>query len=298
MTQEEMIKNAEKMRLAWKENDAKRDEGLTEPSDVEKLTDICYDTKSDACGRAHLLDIYYPKGEKRDRPTIVNVHGGGWFYCYKELYRFYCMWLAREGFHVVNFNYRLAPEYKYPSAIEDVCKVMNFLKEKGKEYHISTKELFMVGDSAGAQLTSQYGVIASNVSYREKLPFETSDVKPKGIALNCGIYEMKDLADDEIRKWYQPEPFPETLRQSFLNILDYVDETYPPTYLMLSVNDPLKVHSKAMKDKLEEKEIPMCFREFGAGHPESGHVFHVDMKNPESETCNLEECAFFKRLIK
>mgnify|MGYP000394056736 FL=1 len=35
-------------------------------------------------------------------------------------------------------------------------------------------------------------------------------------------------------------------------------------------------------------------RAFGAGHPESGHVFHLNLRNPDGIQCNAEECSFFK----
>ena len=59
------------------------------------------------------LDVYRQKDATGKLPVIVSVHGGGWVYGDKERYQFYCMDLAERGFAVVNFSYRLAPEYKF-----------------------------------------------------------------------------------------------------------------------------------------------------------------------------------------
>ena len=76
-----------------------------------------------------ILDVYKPKSAEGKLPVIVNVHGGGWVYGTKEVYQFYCMSLAQMGFAVVNFNYRLAPENKFPSSVEDTNSVFNWIEK-------------------------------------------------------------------------------------------------------------------------------------------------------------------------
>ena len=74
---EETIK---KMREQWAAGDAKRDAGLTIPEGLVRRLDISYGPYAE-----NLLDVYYPEGPDRNLPTIVNIHGGGWFYGSKEL---------------------------------------------------------------------------------------------------------------------------------------------------------------------------------------------------------------------
>ena len=59
------------------------------------------------------------------------------------------MSLVQHGFAVVNFTYRLAPEHKFPAAIEDTNLVMQFVMEHAREYGFDTDNIFAVGDSAG-----------------------------------------------------------------------------------------------------------------------------------------------------
>ena len=118
------------IRVNWAIADAKRDEGLTTPQDIVRRDNLSYGPYDEW----NMLDIYYPQETARPLPTIVSVHGGAWVYGTKEVYQFYCMSLAQRGFTVVNFNYRLAPENKYPTPLFDINQVFCFLKEKGEEY--------------------------------------------------------------------------------------------------------------------------------------------------------------------
>ena len=232
-------KNAElpawlNMRHAWSASDAKRDEGLAYPDNVIQIKNLDYkkaiDVKkwnesfqredneriiyynepddasnldSERYASNSLFDIYYPAepDAQTTYPVIVSVHGGGWFYGDKELYSYYCCHLASKGFAVVNFNYRLAPQNKYPAAIEDVAYIIHYIHENAGMLHLDTEKFYMLGDSAGAQLTANYCIIAGNAAYRSKLDFFTYDRLPKAVCLNCGAYEM-DKREDNISDWY------------------------------------------------------------------------------------------------
>ena len=165
------------IRTNWAISDRERDKGLTTPEDITRHDDISYGP----CGEWNLLDIYHKKDITACQPTIVNIHGGGWVYGNKEIYQFYCMSLAQRGFTVVNFNYRLAPENKYPAALEDINSVFCFLKEHGKEYYVDTENLLVVGDSAGGQLASHYLTILTNPEFAKLFTFQTPDVKVSAV---------------------------------------------------------------------------------------------------------------------
>lgn len=293
----EMVQ-AQKMRSLWALSDAKRDASLSEPHEIRKVCNLSYcESEKQEERKWHLCDIYYPKEEKERYPVIVSVHGGGWFYGDKELYRFYAMHLAEKGFAVVNFNYRLSPEYKYPSGFHDVCRLMDFVKRNALTYQLDFENLYLVGDSAGAQLASQYCVFATSLAYRALFDFENTleTPLPKKIALNCGIYDMKQRMKDDkmLCKWYLPKRMDKKLFASFCNVLDYMNEQFPNTYLMCSVNDSLMDATTAMKEKLEELHLPHRYRVFGEDAKQDGHVFHLNLRSANGEKCNCEEADFF-----
>lgn len=302
MENKTILEQAIKMRNDWATGDAIRDEGLIEPENIVKLKDIPYtssDKKEDE--RWHLTDIYLPEDRTEDSdksyPVIVSVHGGGWFYGDKELYRHYTMYLATKGFVVVNFNYRLSPENVYPAGFSDVCALMEFVKINASKYHFDMSRLFMVGDSCGAQLTSQYSVYVTSKEYRDLVGFSYDCPVPAKVALNCGIYDMKDLQNHEndrfLADWYIEGVTDEKILKSFYDILDYMNESFPSTYLMMSVNDGLNIYTPAMKEKLETLNIPFEYHEFGQDNVNDSHVFHLNMKSENGRICNEEEVEFF-----
>ena len=126
-------------------SDRKRDSQIPLPQGVHQTCDISYGPY----GKWNLLDIYHPEGCDCC-PVILNIHGGGFVYGTKEIYKRYCMDLARRGFTVVNINYRLAPRWKFPTPLEDINQALLWLQENSRYYHADITRLFMVGDSAGA----------------------------------------------------------------------------------------------------------------------------------------------------
>ena len=76
------------------------------PYGVHIITDIPY--RKD--GRAeHLLDVYAPNEGKSPLPVIVELHGGGYLSCNKEINAQHGQYFASRGFRVVNMNYNAVP---------------------------------------------------------------------------------------------------------------------------------------------------------------------------------------------
>ena len=181
-----MDETIKKMREKWGNGDIKRDAGVVDPEDVTRFTDIPYGEHPE-----NLLDVYCPEGTAECLPTIISIHGGGWFYGSKKLYSHYCLRLAKRGFTVVNFDYRLAPEHKYPAPLEDACNVLHWVNAHGEEYHIDRNNLFLVGDSAGGQLAFQLLTMLTNEKYNALFPFSPpADIRFRACGLNCGCYFM------------------------------------------------------------------------------------------------------------
>ena len=178
-------------RLMAGHSDAKRDRGLnTTPDDILRINDIPYGLDV----KWNTLDVYRPKNLKGKLPVIVNVHGGGYVYGSTKQYQFYCMDLARRGFAVVSFNYHLAPKFKFPTPILDLNLVMEWICKKADIHGFDTDRVAMVGDSAGAQLTSQYAVICTNPEYSEVMEVTPPDFSLRAVGLNCGMYDLKGRA--------------------------------------------------------------------------------------------------------
>lgn len=288
-----------KMREGIAESDAKRDAGLTIPKDLDRYLDLSYGPY-----RENTLDVYCPKGTNKALPTIVSIHGGGWFYGDKQLYSHYCMRLAQRGFTVVNFTYRLAPEYQYPAPVEDSCRVLRWMQEHAEKYFIDLNNVFMLGDSAGGQLCHQVLTVLTNPKYAALFDFEIPEnFKVNACALNCGCYFMpfSRLVSPKrcgvIFRAYIPENYVPLLKQ--LKAEKFATKDFPPAFVMSAANDYLKFMAKPMYRLLRRKGVKTELHIYGTKEEkEIGHVFHVNCKLPLADKCNDDECAFFRRFIR
>ena len=125
--------------------DLKRDLGWIPPTNVEAVENVSYGS----CDKWHLLDLYRPKDAEGKLPVLLNIHGGAWVYGDKKVYAPYCMYLATQGFVVVNASYRLAPKHTFPAPLEDVGAMVEWVVDHAEEYGLDVSNLFFVGDSAG-----------------------------------------------------------------------------------------------------------------------------------------------------
>lgn len=291
----ENIWRCDGMRRMFRESDRKRDAGLKTPEEIRRFDDISYGEDADL----QKLDIYRPKAAgDRLLPVIISVHGGGWVYGDKDTYQYYCMELARKGFGVVNFSYRLAPQHRYPAALEDVASVFAWMKRHWKEYGLDLSRVFVVADSAGAQLASQYITALTNRGYRNLVNLDCpEDICVRAVALNCGVYDMKAyLEQDEsgMREVYLGKAVEQL--PAGLDVPEYMTSDFPPTFFMTAYYDFLKAHTEKLYQCFLEKGIPCELHCFGdAMQKEIAHVFHLNIRLKEAVLCNQLECDFFRR---
>nr|WP_314466432.1 alpha/beta hydrolase [uncultured Clostridium sp.] len=295
-----MSKTSDEVREMFAQGDHIRDTGLTTPEDVIRYNDIQYGKDT----RWQRLDLYRPReAEGQVLPVIVSVHGGGWVYGDKECYQYYCMSLAQRGFAVVNFTYRLAPEFKFPAAIEDSNLVFEWVLNHAKEYGLDTGNIFGVGDSAGAHQLSIYAAVCTNQSYAEFFPFTVPEkLSLKAIALNCGQYDVKfEKGSDELTALLMQDYLPEGGTKAELGLIsvsNHITPAFPPAFLMTAPEDFLIHQPAILSTKLMESNVPFVYRFYVSNEYKLGHVFHCNIKLPEAAECNDDECNFFRKYIK
>lgn len=284
------------LRSAFERGDNKRDAGLETPEDIRRYDDIAYG--GDA--RWQVLDVYRPKNETGKLPVIVSVHGGGWVYGDKERYQYYCMSLAQHGFAVVNYTYRLAPKFKFPASLEDTNLVFRWVLTHGGEYGFDTERVFAVGDSAGAHMLGLYSCICTNPDFAAAFPFQPPEgFAPAGVALNCGVYEIKtdgrkDLTARLMADYLPNRGSPEELEK--ISVLRHVTTAFPPSFVMTASKDFLREAAPAMVERLEALGVPVTYRLYGDEQNPLAHVFHCDVRSEAAKRCNSEECEFFREL--
>ena len=294
-----MSQASDMIRKGFAEGDDARDAGLTTPEDIERYDNILYGEDP----AWQLLDVYRPKSaEDRKLPVIFSIHGGGWVYGDKNRYQFYCMNLAQRGFAVVNFTYRLAPEFQFPASLEDTNLVVTWILENAEQYGFDTGHIFAVGDSAGGHNLGLYAAICTNPDYAKDFPFTVPEgFVPTAIGLNCGVYSFRDASTvDELTMTLMKDLLPggatpEELEH--ISSVNYVTENFPPTFYMTCTGDFLKPQAPLLSKVLLEKDVPHEFHYFGSSEETLGHVFHLNIRSERATQFNDLECRFFQRFL-
>ena len=288
-----MSQIADQLRRDFKASDDIRDAGLTTPEDVVRYDDIRYGDESPL----QSLDLYRPRAaEGKTLPVIVSVHGGGWVYGDKERYQYYCMSLAQRGFAVVNFSYRLAPEWKYPAGMEDTNAVFHWVIDNAAKYGLDAGHVFGVGDSAGAHMLSIYSCICTNPDYAARYDFAPPEgFAPAAVALNCGAYVMGNERNELMAALLPGGGTDEEI--ALISPLEHMTAAFPPAFVMTANEDMLKPQAPVLVARLSELDVPFLYRYYGGRDVHLGHVFHCNMRLDAAALCNDEECDFFRRFL-
>jgi len=107
--------------------------------------------------------LYRPKGVPTSTmlPALVFFHGGGWVIGDIETHDVLCRQLtAGAGISVVNVDYRLAPEHKFPAAIDDAWAATRWVAAHAAALGIDAGRLAVGGDSAGGNLAAVVALLA------------------------------------------------------------------------------------------------------------------------------------------
>jgi acetyl esterase len=128
--------------------------------------------------------IYTPEGTG-PFPGVLYFHGGGWVICDLETHDNVCRSIARRADAVViAVDYRLAPENKFPIALQDCTDATQWVGRNVASLNIDPRRLVLAGDSAGANMAT---VIAA----------KCRDTNDPAIALQVLIYPVTDLSSQD-----------------------------------------------------------------------------------------------------
>lgn len=232
------------------------------------------------------FDLYQPENieELGLRPTIVWIHGGGWVSGSKEHARGYFKLLAAQGFNVISVEYQFAPQVIYPNQLLQINQALKFINKHAKDYQIDADQLYMAGDSAGANLASHYAALLTNPQFARESDFVPT-IQPKqlkGLILHCGIYDMASFvatAPDErkIIEWgiyslvqaYTGERKDDIAFLNEISPMQHLTPNYPPVFISGGTNDFLTLtQSIPFVTALKQQEIPVT------------EVFYPESKEP------------------
>ena len=152
------------------------------PADIKVTRDLAFG--SDPMQK---LDMF-TSGQGAGKPILLYVHGGGFTRGDKHrpgefMYDNVMVWAVKNGMVAAETNYRLAPQFKYPAANDDVSASIKYIREHARDYGGDPNKIFVWGHSAGASLVA---ILVSHPDF-----VKATGGSLAGAMITSGQYEFK-----------------------------------------------------------------------------------------------------------
>jgi acetyl esterase len=214
--------------------------------------------------------IYTPRSLRNEgglAPCLVFFHGGGWVIGNLETHDVVCRKLAHEGeLIVISVDYRLAPEHKFPAAVDDAIIAAQWIAANARQHGIDAARLIVGGDSAGGNLAAVVALDArdgdgpaiagqlliypatdlsrKHASHREP---ETSILLTHSV---IGWFASHYMGDADIGDWRASPARARTLAG------------LPPAYVLTAGADPLRDEGDEYAARLKEAGVRVTYKHF------------------------------------
>jgi acetyl esterase len=201
-------------------------------------------------------------------PGLVFFHGGGWVIGDLDTHDVVCRKLADEGqLIVISVDYRLAPEHKFPAAVDDAIAATTWIAGHAKELGIDASRLAVGGDSAGGNLAAVVAISARDGNgpaiTGQVLIYPATD-----FAMTHASHrepETSILLTHSVIRWF---------RDHYLNGISDIGDwrasparagTFaglPPAYVLTAGADPLRDEGDEFARRLKEAGVAVTYRTF------------------------------------
>ena len=258
--------------------------------------------KTDADGVA--VEVFSKKKDASENVVLV-IHGGAYIsrmmFYYRLLNKRYSK--ASGGGTVIHYEYRCAPEYKYPCALEDTMKVWDWMLRQG----FQEENVVTVGDSAGGHLSVNLMMKLHDTGRKQPRaavlmsPWLDMTASGKSYMENYkvdpvfGIRGQTPSADDVTKLLMKSELYmwlgDNDRRDPYISpVYAEFDDTYPPIFVTVGGYEMLKSDSETLVEKFRKAGVEASLY-VGEG---MFHVFPVYQLFPEAQKGLKAVCGFIQ----
>jgi acetyl esterase/lipase len=174
------------------------------------------------------LDVYMPRRPAQGRPIALFIYGGSWQSGDKAMYGFVGRALAARGLVAVIADYRVYPEVKYPTFLEDNAAATAFVKRQAASWGADPCRLYLIGHSAGAYNVAMLGLDPHWLAGQGLDP--KRDIA--GVIGLAGPYDFLPLRDDTLKIIFGPEA-----ERPATQPIAYVSGDAPPVFVAAGAGD-------------------------------------------------------------
>ena len=219
--------------------------------------------------------FYQPASAPTPSPALIFLHFGGCVLGDLDTCHTACTILAQHGgFRVLSVEYRLAPEHRYPAALEDAVAALHWLRREAASLGIDPSAIGIGGDSAGGYLAAAASLWLA----------ARGEAQPKCQLLIYPVLEMNRLSLPPT-PWDDCYPLTRTeidwfARQYLRSPADVDDPlcsvarasslaAMPPTILVQAGHDLLFDEGAHLAERLRQDGVPLVHRVY----PTLPHAF-------------------------
>lgn len=211
--------------------------------------------------------IYTPKTLRKVgglAPCLVFFHGGGFVIGDLDTHEVVCQKLAHEGeLIVISVDYRLAPEHRFPAAVEDAVTATGWVAARAGDLGIDASRLIVGGDSAGGNLAAVVALTARDGGPKlaaQMLVYPATEFARKHPSHREP--ETSILLTHTVIPWFYAHYVadPDDWRASPARAKSFAD--LPPAYVLTAGADPLRDEGDEYARLLKDAGVPVTYRHF------------------------------------
>ncbi|THU04166.1 alpha/beta hydrolase [Lampropedia puyangensis] len=209
--------------------------------------------------------------EVQQRPTLLYLHGGGFTIGGIGTHDVLCgRMAANTGAMVVSLDYRLAPEYRFPTAVHDSWDALLWLANQGVGWGVDRSRLAVAGDSAGGTLAAVVALMArdAGLHLRAQCLIYPGTCAHQDTPSHARFARGPVLTEPLIT-WFFAQYIDRKDREDwrFAPLLAPTLEGAAPALLVLAECDPLVDEGVAYADRLRMERVPVALELYrGVAH--------------------------------
>ncbi|OPB94512.1 alpha/beta hydrolase [Elizabethkingia ursingii] len=250
------------------------------------------------------IHITKPKDSKAGAPVFIFIHGGGWVLGDYPTHRRLVRDLVTESGAVAVFpDYTPSPEAQYPLAINQIYAATKWVAEYGDEIGVDGKNLAVVGNSVGGNMTAVISLMAKNNNgphiKLQALLWPVTDSNFETDSYN--EFSEGRFLTKNMMKWFWDNYLPDTEKRKeiYASPLQATLEELkglPQALVQTAENDVLRDEAEAYARKLNEAGVPVTLTRYG------GLIHDYGLLNPLAhvpavQTATLQAAAVIKNAL-
>jgi acetyl esterase len=249
------------------------------------------------------LRVYFPldAAEPSDSlPVLIYFHGGGFVLCDLDSHDSCCRRLANgAGAVVVSVDYRLAPEFPFPAAVDDAWAAIEWVADHVEELGGDPARLVVAGDSAGGNLAAVIAMIARDgggppIAF-QMLIYPVVDQRRKASAANS--HASSGVLTAAHMQWFTEQYLGRDGDRTNVLASPILGDMVglPPAHIVTGGVDPLCEEGEEFARRLRAAGVPTTVRRYERGFH---GFFNLSDHLPAARQASDDVCAVLRQALK